>query len=377
MTTPERWQSINQDVDTLTTPYVLIERILSKSKHLAPTAALLMKEHLNTIINGEFWKAAQYAIDTLRIERLSHFTNLQQWVTEEIPLSDIKLRLQSTANITQERRSCIGSFDSSFDSMCERVEALSRSQVGLKSSFAPRINAIEHEEDNQGSRYQKNGRGLAHGARYHKHDMKEEEGDHEAGHHRKNDWFGRNKEHNNKWSNSRGKWSDKQEDNRYGKGGRKNRFGKGGKGWTQRGSSYHKKSDDWKDSGKGGKGGKRHNNSNSFKNDNSKEYTERLCTWRECREGPPHSIKECPVRAQKPCTFNNCHVKGLHYRYQCAKAGKHRNEAGQDHQIPYENARQRNNRPQVNYISDNRQLAHQLEENYQSERAQGDGQNRQ
>jgi hypothetical protein len=231
VSTPERWQSINDDVDTLTSPYVLIERLLSKIKYLAPTAALLMKEHLSTIINGEFWKAAQYAIDTLRIERLSHYTNLQQWVTEVIPLTDIKLRLQSTANITHERRSCIGSYDESFDSMCERVEALSRSQVGLKSSSALRINAIEHEEDTQGSqyRYQKNGRGLAQGARYHKHDAKEEEGDHEAGHHRKNDWFGRGKEYNNKWSNSRGKWSDKREDNRYGKGGRKNRFGKGGK----------------------------------------------------------------------------------------------------------------------------------------------------
>jgi hypothetical protein len=71
-------------------------------------------------------------------------------------------------------------------------------------------------------------------------------------------------------------------------------------------------------------------------------------------------------------------MKGLHYRYQCAKGGRHhRNGGGQDHQIPYESARQRNLRPQVNYISDNRQLAHQLEENYQNERAQVNGQNHQ
>ena len=84
-----------------------------------------MKDHLNSIVNGEFWRAAKYAIDSLRIERLSHFNDLRQWVTEEIPLSDIKLRLQGLPDISQERRTCIGSFDASFDEMCERVEALS------------------------------------------------------------------------------------------------------------------------------------------------------------------------------------------------------------------------------------------------------------
>jgi hypothetical protein len=267
--------------------------------------------------------------------------------------------------------------------MCERVEALSRSQVGLKGNIAPRINAIERGDDDHDSYHQKNGRGLAQGARYHKNDMNQNEDNHEASHHHKNDWFNKNERHNYKWSDKRSKWNDQRgdrQDNHHGKGGRRNRFGKGGKGGTHRGTTYHKRTDDWRSSGKGGKGGKRHNFSQDFRNDNNKEYTDRHCTWRECREGPPHSIRECPVRAQKPCTLDNCHMKGLHYRYQCAKGGRHhRNGVGQDHQIqiPYESARQRNLRPQVNYISNNRQLAHQLEENYQNERAQVNGQNHQ
>ena len=84
-----------------------------------------MKDHLNSIVNGEFWRAAKYAIDSLRIERLSHFNDLRQWVTEEIPLSDIKLRLQGLPDISQERRTCIGSFDASFDEMCGSGSALS------------------------------------------------------------------------------------------------------------------------------------------------------------------------------------------------------------------------------------------------------------
>ena len=142
--TPERWSAINQHMHTAT-PYVLIERLISKTKHLAGTAAVLMKDYLNSIVNGEFWRAAKYAIDSLRIERLSHFSDLRQWVTEEIPLSDIKLRLQGLPDISQERRTCIGSFDASFDEMCERVEALSRSQVGLsitKERHAIRVNQL-------------------------------------------------------------------------------------------------------------------------------------------------------------------------------------------------------------------------------------------
>ena len=124
--TPERWSAINQHLHTATTPSVLIERLISKTKHLAGTAAVLMKDHLNSIVNGEFWRAAKYAIDSLRIERLSHFNDLRQWITEEIPLSDIKLRLQGLPDISQERRTCIGSFDASFDEMCERKRSLGR-----------------------------------------------------------------------------------------------------------------------------------------------------------------------------------------------------------------------------------------------------------
>ena len=96
--TPARWRAINQHMHTATTPYVLIERLISKTKHLAGTAAVLMKDYLNSIVNGEFWRAAKYAIDSVRIERLSHFNDLRQWVTEEIPLSDIKLRLQPSGH---------------------------------------------------------------------------------------------------------------------------------------------------------------------------------------------------------------------------------------------------------------------------------------
>ena len=100
----------------------MVERLVSKTKHLAPTASIMMKEHLNSIVNGEFWSAAKYTTDCLRIERLSHFSSLHQWVSEEIALADIKLRLQSLPGISQERRASIGSFDVSFEDMCARVE---------------------------------------------------------------------------------------------------------------------------------------------------------------------------------------------------------------------------------------------------------------
>ena len=116
----------------------------------------MMKEHLNSIVNGEFWSAAKYTTDCLRIERLSHFSSLNLWVSEEIALADIKLRLQSLPGISQERRASIGSFDVSFDDMCARVEQISRARVGLggvSEKHAIRINAIEQERD----LYQKTG----------------------------------------------------------------------------------------------------------------------------------------------------------------------------------------------------------------------------
>ena len=80
----------------------MVERLVSKTKHLAPTASIMMKEHLNSIVNGEVWSAAKYTTDCLRIERLSHFSSLSLWVSEEIALADIKLRLQSLPGISQE-----------------------------------------------------------------------------------------------------------------------------------------------------------------------------------------------------------------------------------------------------------------------------------
>ena len=118
--TPARWKAINQGLDYSTnTPYIMVERLVSKTKHLAPTASIMMKEHLNSIVNGEFWSAAKYTTDCLRIERLSHFSSLNLWVSEEIALADIKLRLRSLPGISQERRASIGSFDVSFeDTVC-------------------------------------------------------------------------------------------------------------------------------------------------------------------------------------------------------------------------------------------------------------------
>ena len=45
----------------------MVERLVSKTKHLAPTASIMMKEYLNSIVNGEFWSAAKYTTDCLRI----------------------------------------------------------------------------------------------------------------------------------------------------------------------------------------------------------------------------------------------------------------------------------------------------------------------
>ena len=239
-------------------------------------------------------------------------------VTEEIPLSDIKLRLQGLPHISQERRTCIGSFDASFDEMCERVEALSRSQVGLsftKERHAIRVNAIEQDRVEQD---RKNGRGLARGARYPNH-------------------FGENDQR-----------------------------AKGGKGWGRRNGrgDYECRPTEWRSGNNNTPTEWRSGNNNTHRDgrrpnhahggNRGRFFMEDRCTWDQCRGKPSHSRRDCPEEARKACTRLQC--RGLlHFRNQCPNARGGQLASGDRTQ----------SNPQVNVLSRNQQLAQQMEQHYQ------------
>jgi hypothetical protein len=99
---PDRWKSHLEGVDHSDSPYAVVEHLLHKLKIHANRAASAMKEHLAKVINGDFYKAATYARQTLQMEKLAQFTNLKAWMTEEIPLQNVKLRMIDTRGIRRK-----------------------------------------------------------------------------------------------------------------------------------------------------------------------------------------------------------------------------------------------------------------------------------
>ena len=80
-------------------PFRIVEHLLAQAKDMMSRTLTYMQRHLEKIINGEFYVVAEYARNMLRMERLGQLTNLVAWLSEEIELADIKLKIRLTRGI--------------------------------------------------------------------------------------------------------------------------------------------------------------------------------------------------------------------------------------------------------------------------------------
>ena len=197
----------------------------------------------------------------------------------------------------------------SFEDICARVEHISRARVGLggvSEKHAIRINAIEQERDLN----QKNGRGLARGARNYNFGRSQIQGQQAENDRRgkgdqrpRNDRYGRTGERQNQPA-------------RYNNYNQRSRFDRGGKGWSRHNGKGH--NDRRSQGSRMGDRNQRDGKGQGRPNDYARveQPSGNRCTWDECRGKPSHAIIDCPELAKRPCIRRQCRGQ-LHFRNQC------------------------------------------------------------
>ena len=93
---------------------------------------VLLKDHINTIANGDFWTVAAQTKDMVAVESMASFTNLANWTTLEAPLHIIKSRLADIQALDIERRRQIFGADATFQDMCMRISRCALSSVATR-----------------------------------------------------------------------------------------------------------------------------------------------------------------------------------------------------------------------------------------------------
>ena len=146
---PKQWKIRMRALEATASPFRIVEHLLAQAKDMMSRTLTYMQRHLERIINGEFYVVAEYARNMLRMERLGQLTNLVAWLSEEIELADIKLKIRLTRGIHPTRKNDVNSFDGMVGRLAGSVEE--EFKEGM-------VNAIDDQN-------QKNWPGLARGAR--------------------------------------------------------------------------------------------------------------------------------------------------------------------------------------------------------------------
>ena len=101
---PARYRCFVSEVDT-ESPIVWLETLIrSLPPGMVEEAVVLLKGHINTIANGDFWTVATQTKDMVAIESMASFTDLANWTALEAPLHIIKSRLADIQALDVERR---------------------------------------------------------------------------------------------------------------------------------------------------------------------------------------------------------------------------------------------------------------------------------
>jgi len=101
---PARYRCFVLEVDTESPIEWLETLIRSLPPGMVEEAVVLLKSHINTIANGDFWTVATQTREMVAIESMASFTNLANWTALEAPLHIIKSRLADIQALDIERR---------------------------------------------------------------------------------------------------------------------------------------------------------------------------------------------------------------------------------------------------------------------------------